>query len=862
MLGRSQRAALIWRSLAPAGMALVVLVAPRAAAEETREVVAGAKYKGGGTHRWILGADYREMWLTPFRAEVLDMQKEAGGLTAAFRVGGVQTKGLALVGKDGKNYTFRGIEKDNAGMLEEDLKGTVVEKLLDDQGAAQHPASELVVRGLSEAAGIPVPPWKLVVLPDDEALGKFRKDFAGAIGFFAEYPSAVTATNPGFRGVTEIVSHDVLYKKRETTPTEKADLRALLRARLLDLAIGDWDRHRKQWRWAKFPGSPLWTPIPEDRDQAFSRYEGVLLGIGRTQDPRLQVYTPEVKNLKGLTSNGREQDRRLLVPLTRDVFKEEAISLKAALTDEAIEKSVALLPEEWRKLTKLDITAALKARRDHLVETADKYYLELADKVDVYMTDLPELVEVQRQPSGDVDVTVAVMTEGRAGEPYYHRVFHPSETQELRLYALGGDDKIVVTGGRSNIKVRVIGGPGNDTLDDSQGGGSRLSDSQGSNKEVKGPGTSEDTRTYHPPPPDKNAPWIPPRDFGSDFLTVPWVSYGSDLGVFLGWGFTLQKYGFRKDPFAWQQTIRVGWSFGEENGKLEYQGFFRRENSRAFYGLTAFASGVEVLNFYGFGNETSNNGNNDFYKNHSDQYGLYPAYAWTLSKGTTFGIGPTLRYTTSEEGKDNFINQHVPYGFPTFGEVGARAIFLFDRRDSAQYPHKGGIVAVRGTVWPEVWDVKSTYGEVSGNANGYLSAGHVLTFAVRGGAKHVFGEYPYLDAAFLGGGGLITSEFQEPGFSLRGYERRRFAGDSAIYGNGDLRLELARINLLIPTHVGIFGLFDVGRVFLKGETSDTWHTDYGGGIWLSLLNYKATFSAYLAHSKESDIFHVGGGFGF
>jgi hypothetical protein len=54
----------------------------------------------------------------------------------------------------------------------------------------------------------------------------------------------------------------------------------------------------------------------------------------------------------------------------------------------------------------------------------------------------------------------------------------------------------------------------------------------------------------------------------------------------------------------------------------------------------------------------------------------------------------------------------------------------------------------------------------------------------------------------------------------------------------------------------------VGRVFLKGESSDTWHTSYGGGIWFSILNYRNTFSAYLAHSEEGNIFHVGGGFTF
>ena len=55
-------------------------------------------------------------------------------------------------------------------------------------------------------------------------------------------------------------------------------MRAFLKARLFDMMIGDWDRHRRQWRWAKFERRAGWQPIPEDRDTAFSRYEGVILG--------------------------------------------------------------------------------------------------------------------------------------------------------------------------------------------------------------------------------------------------------------------------------------------------------------------------------------------------------------------------------------------------------------------------------------------------------------------------------------------------------------------------------------------------------------------------------------------------------
>jgi hypothetical protein len=848
------------------GALLAGVLTASVAGAETRTVVAGSHYKASGFHEWLLGRDYRELWTMPISVEVLDMQKEAGGLTASMRVGGHQTKGLALKGKDGRNYTFRGLQKDNSEAfdLPEDLRGTIVEKLLDDQAAAQHPGSEVAARGLLDATGIPSPAWRMVILPDDAALGEFRKDFAGEVGYFGEYPSAVSATNPGFRGITEIIDHLEMYKRLEAGTGERADTRALLRARLVDIVMGDWDRHRKQWRWAKVPGNPLWTPLPEDRDQAFSRYEGLLLSAGRDRDGRFQNFGPKYSKIGWLTWNGHEQDRYLLVGLDRAAFEEEAKSVKAALTDEQIEKSVAFLPAEWQKADGPRLTAALKGRRDALPEMAAKYYLHLANPVDVHMTGQPDLAEAKRLPNGDLEVTVSVLgSDGKPGEPYFHRVFHRNETDDVRLYAMEGDDRIVVTGGKDGIRLRALGGAGNDVLDDSQGGGTKLSDSQGTNKVIEGPGTGEDDRPYEPPPPPKRAPWIPPRDFGSETWRVPWISYGSDIGFFLGYGFQTQTYRFRKDPFATQHTLLAGWAFGESNGKLDYQGIFHRENRRSFFTLHSFYSGVEVLRFYGLGNETVNLGDKDFYKSEATQVLLFPALAWPLDKSrkTVFGIGPVLRYTNNEEGLGTFIETDQPYGFPEFGQAGVRALLAHDSRDNIQYPRKGAFLAVRGTFWPKVWDAQDSFGEVDANANVYVG-GKFATLALRAGGKRVFGDYPYFDAAYVGGGGLATGALAEPGFTLRGFRARRFGGDGSLYGNSDLRLRLGSLTLFVPTHVGVFGLFDVGRVWLEGESSDTWHTSYGGGIWFSFLDYRSTLSAYVAHSKEDNIFHVGGGFSF
>jgi hypothetical protein len=851
------------RAIAAVVRAVLIAAVAASASAETRKVVAGAQYAKGGLHKTFFGADYRALWTTPANVEVLDLGKEAGGLTVVRRIGGQQTKGLALKGKDGKNYTFRGLEKDASALLEEDLRGTIVDELVEDAQAAQHPASELVARGLLDAAGIPCPPWRLVVLPDDPALGEFRKDFAGQVGDFAEYPSAVTASNPGFLGITEIIDHLELYRRLQAG-TDQADVRALLKARLLDIFMGDWDRHRKQWRWARVPGNPLWVPIPEDRDQAFSRYEGLVLALGRRRDPRLQDFGRHYAGIAGLTTNGREQDRQLLAGFTRDDFRQSATALRAQLTDEAIARAVGRMPAEWQAKDGARLTADLKARRDALVEVADRFYAHLAERADVYLTDRPELVEAARQANGDVDLSVRPLAaDGRPGEVTYRRVFHPRETEEIRLYALGGDDRINVTGGASGIKLRVIGGPGNDTLDDSRGGRTRLSDSQGDNHVLKGPGTSEDTRPYEPPPPPKKAPWIPPKDFDSATWTMPWLSYNSDLGFFLGYGVQHRRYGFRKDYFSSDHVFRAGYAFGEKSGRFQYTGVFHRENDPNFLGLDLYASGVEVLRFYGFGNETTNAGSKNFYKARENQFLVYPTFTWSISRSTGFTLGPVARFSRPRGDRNNtFVDTAPFYGRGDFGQIGAHAVLLLDGRDDHQYPRRGGVLAVRGTYWPKAWDVDSSYGEVNGNANAYLSAGRWATLALRGGGKKVFGTYPYFDAASVGGGGLERGAIDEPGFTLRGFRARRFSGDSSLYGNADLRLRLGRLTLVLPAHFGVFGLLDAGRVWLEGEDSNTWHTSFGGGIWLSFLDYRSTFTAYVAHSKEGDIFHVGGGFAF
>ncbi len=850
-----------------------------AANARVRRVVVGKEYGAGGAYRWLWGSDYRRLWTEPIQVEVLDLQTFAGGLTPVMRVGGQETKGLAMRGADGRDYTFRGIDKDPTSILPEELRDTWARDLVQDQIAANHPGSFFIVDELMRAADIPTTDQRIVVMPDDPRLGEFRKDFAGLVGQVYEFPQARSARNPGFRGAVEILKHDEFYKRIAANPKETVDTRAFLKARLFDILVGDWDRHRDQFRWAKFSDGGAWVPIPDDRDQAFSRFEGLILDLSRRRLPILQSYGKRYPSMKGLTWNGWEQDRQLLAGLERPAWEQVAAELKSEITDEVIARAARRMPAEYFEIDGSRLITDLTGRRDRLIEAAHAFYAHLADKVQVHLTDASEYVEIRRL--GSRDTLVQVWTRGEdgrpTGEPFFRRTLHESETREVQIFVRGGADRVVTLGRPGRIAVRVIGGSGHVVVDDAEGGGTELSDTSGGEIHV-GPGSRLDRRTYTPPPPPKNAPWIPARDWGRDVFIVPWLAYGTDMGPLVGAGIDTRSFGFRKDPFASRHIVRAAWAFGESTYRADYRAEFRVENRNWYWGWYGYASGIESLRFFGFGNETGDGGssNSDFFKARQQQYSFTPTLSIPLLRNLTLHAGPTVKYASNTHKDDNtLINTVRPYGYGNFGEVGASAVLALDTRRAADktpggvalrsfgYPRAGTLVTLRGLAFPKAWDVKDTFGSVKGSATTYLTPGsdRAPTLALRVGGEKVFGTYPYFEAAYLGGGsGRIGATGSDD--PLRGLQRQRYAGAASLFGSADLRVYVSRFRLFLPGTWGLLAFGDVGRVYLSGEDSNKWHDGYGGGLWLAWLDRANTVTASYGRSEKHNAFYVRAGFAF
>jgi hypothetical protein len=841
---------------------------------ETRTVVAGKEFDRGGGWRFWFGEGFRKAWTTPVELPVLDLATEAGGLTPLRQVGGFQTEGLAMKGADGRGYTFRKLEKHPERVLPQEWQDSELRAIAIDQTAAAHPAATAVVGSLARSVGIMFYGSRLALMPDDPKLGEFRKTFGGTVGTFDEY------IVPGYEGITEIASSPELWKKwREGGPQNRVDSRAFLKARLFDLVVGNWDQHQGQWRWARIPGKPLWEPLPEDADQAFTRYEGRAMAAVRTVVPRFMRYKGEYpKRIEGLTTNNYDVTRWLLADVEWPVYEEVARELVAQMTDEMIDRAMHQMPPAWYAIDGAQMTADLKARRDGLPAYAREFYLHLADRVDVRATDQADLASVQHQDDGSLLLTLAPLSaDGSAGTPYYRRRFSSKETKQIRLYLLDGNDRVVSSGRRPDgIDVRVLGDKGDDTVDDSRSGGLDVEDGEGRTTVQRGPGTSDSDHVWTNPAPDASRPWLEPRNYGH--WTVPMIQtyWQPNQAFMLGGGVTRTAWGFHKYPWANMQSFTLLYSTGYNNVRASYNGQWRLSDTHLVGSIDARFSGIENMNFFGFGNETETIDDKVLYKTETNEYRIFPALSLRPSFDFEIHVGAETKVVQTKGG-DSLVEQQQAYGIGRFGEAALRAGFEYDSRGrgmsmtamraiaapdasaaASAAPVSGVRIVAESFFVPKAWDVTGNFGGLDGSVAGYLGNPR-LSLAARVGGRTLWGDYPWFESASISGGsGGIGSEGK-----VRGYYDGRYRGDSSLYGSAELRWWIGkRKKAVLPLRWGLAAFGESGRVWYEGEDSKKWHTGYGLGLMVQLIGTPLAVNGSMANGTDGIKFYVGGGYAF
>src|SRR2546429_9433499 len=93
-------------------------------------------------------------------------------------------------------------------------------------------------------------------------------------------------------------------------------------------------------------------------------------------------------------------------------------------------------------------------------------------------------------------------------------------------------------------------------------------------------------------------------------MPLTWVSYSPDLGVFVGVGADGTGYDFRRLPYNSHVRVRAGYATSAATYRAELAGEFRGIVPPAIVTLHLRASGIDVLRFYDFGNQTPDTGSN------------------------------------------------------------------------------------------------------------------------------------------------------------------------------------------------------------------------------------------------------------
>jgi hypothetical protein len=830
--------------------------------------------------RWLLGSGYREVWGTSIPIDVLDLRTARRGLVPVETGGYGQTVSLELEGSDGLDYAVRSVDKDPTRRLDSRFLGTVVADVVQDQVAQLLPTAALVVDPLLDATGILHPRHQLVVVPDESELGDFREDFAGMIGMFTDRPQEGLDDTPGFAGSTRIVGTDKLLDRLEEGGCDQVDARGYLKARLVDLVIGDRDRHEGQWRWARFPtadGCRTWKPIPEDRDQAFIRNDGLVMTAYRMFRPQQVAFGPEYPDLAGLTFNGWEIDREILAELDEPEWIEAAEEVRAELTDSVIDDAVARLPDAHRELVGDFLSRSLESRRDGIVAQARAYYALLAREPDVKATDRSEHATIEHLANGDLRLAIRRLDGPDSDAPYFERTYRSGVTREVRVYLRGGDDLATVSGGSGDVEVRVIGGGGDDRFVNASSAGANKThfyDDRGQNR-VEGPAHFDD-RSYERPP-ARNQAHRRALDWGRRDRYLPYVSFDRELGITAGMSFDRERYGFRADPSKREHGLRAAVVTAGPAFLVGWDGRYRDVVLGGDVVIEAQYSGLEVLRFYGFGAGTPEGLDAERYEVVQRELTLSSGLEWSWGiagsgRGsetgddrparpvTRLGVAPILKHsdTPSDKNAGRYIASltPTPLGFGRFAQAGGRAWLEVDTRDNPAYPTSGMRVEASGEVFPALLDADEAFGRVVGRLAGYVTpwaGAHAPTVAMRFGAARAFGAFPFHEAAFLGGRR-----------DLRGSREQRFAGEGALFANLEARVPVWAFDLLFPTELGIHGVVDAGRVFHDDDPSPgaPWQRAYGGGLWLSFLERTQTLGVTLVQGRERLGVYVGGGFHF
>lgn len=852
-------------------------------ARKTASIYTKEEVEKSGFHKYVWGQRYRSYYGTQVNVPTVNLDTLFGGLKVFRKGGGHQSKSLHFKNREGKRYVLRAIRKSATVYLqamafkdqyiEGQLDGTFTERLLQDFYTGSHPYAPFVIGRLSDAVNLYHTNPVLYFVPKQPALGRFNVNFGDALYMIEEHVSSGHGNLKRFGYANKIESTSDLIRKLRKDEKYVVDDLMFLRARLFDMAIGDWDRHVDQWRWAEFKEGDrvVYRPIPRDRDQVFSNMgDGALLNLATRIIPPLKLmegFNAVIRSVKGFNSSPFSLDMMLLNETTQKQWEAEAVFLQNNLTDAVIENAFKAFPKEVQdKKTLNKLKHVLLSRIKNLKKTASIYFKLLNKKPLIRGTDKDDLFEIVRLPNGNTKITVSRIKNGEKGVVIHEKTYNKDATKEIWLYGLDDEDVFEVAGEGDNlIKLRLIGGQNNDVFNIVNGKKVKVYDYKSrKNTFITMNGTKTLTDSY------KTNVYSYTKPKNTTNQLTPLVGANPDDGFKIGFVNAITNYGFERNPFSSQHTVSGAFYFATSGFDFDYNGEFANVLGTWNLGLTAkYTSPNYAINFFGFGNSTPNfniedssNFNLDYNRVKISKLAFAPSLNWRGEQEAYFKVGLRYESIEVEETRNRFINtfyiangQEVQKDF-----VSAEAIYSYENKDNKAFPTLGMQTCLQFGYSANIEEKKGfAYFIPELGFDFKLVPSGQLVFATHAKAHFIFGDnFEFYQAANLGANN-----------GLRGFRNERFSGKNAFFQSSDLRLNLRRVKTgLLPLNIGVYTGFDYGRVWVDDAlvvntdfNSNSWNTSLGGGVFANAANI-LTLNLSAFHSDDNLRFAFKIGFGF
>lgn len=796
-------------------------------------------------HRMLFGENYRKEWAALTKLPVIKISSINGGLTPLQRGGGMQSKSLRLVDKNGKEWALRSVEKNPDPLLPEELRQTFARDALDDATSAQHPFSALIIPPLAEALKIPHANPVIGVVAYDKNFGHYAKDFVNKV-FLLEEREPLGESDNTFKMLKNLdKDNDNTFKSSE-----------FLRARLLDLLVGDWDRHEDQWRWINTDKGKEkdYTAVPRDRDQALRVAQGWFPKLAKVRwiMPTLQGFDSTISDVEYSLFKTRFINAYPQSQFSYDEWMDVTSRFVKEVDDKLINDAIRKLPASSWNIRHTELEQKLKARRNNLPKAMDEYYKFINKIVDIHTSNKNELVEITDAPNDALRINIKkINKDGEVKDLLMDKIYDPSLTKEIRIYISKGDDSVIVNNKNSSVKLRIIGGDGHKSynviaakkkinLYDELYNATYTGDTTRLNRHL-----SNDSA---------NTAFEPVNLYN---ITMPLLTFGvnADDGFLLGLGFKhTQQEGFRKQPYSNVQQLLVGHSFSTSAFMAKYNGEWIDVIGKADFTLQAFAKAPNnTINFFGRGNETTFDKTGNFKRYYRSRFSIYqvdPALRWRSKTGTSISIGPSLQYYhfDRDDNDGRLINNPAligSYDSTTIDQdkmhAGIVVNYTSDKRNNPIIPTWGSYINIRLQGYSGLNSYSKSFAQIIPEIALYksLNTKSTIVLAERLGGGVTIGKTAFYQSLFLGG--------QE---NLLGYRQYRFAGQYSFYNNLELRVKLADFGgYILPGQFGLTSFFDIGRVWEKSDDSDTWHNGVGGGFYFAPAKL-AVLQFVMGHSTE------------